>query len=138
VLKPAVDEGGLDDPAVRLELVRSVWREVLGTDKVGDDVSFFDAGGDSLRLVILVERLSQASGRMLKTVDIFRAGTVRGQAELLVAAPTGAGPAGAGPAAAQGSSRDRLLGAVRNRPSAGPDLRGSEGHSSPPEQGGGR
>ncbi|QRP47063.1 condensation domain-containing protein [Amycolatopsis sp. FDAARGOS 1241] len=95
------------DPAARRALVRSVWCEVLDTDDVGDDVSFFDAGGDSLRLVILVEKLSQVSGRPLRTTDLFRAGTVRGQAEL-IAAP--AGPASAGTAL---GSRERLLGALR-------------------------
>ncbi|MGW3963675.1 condensation domain-containing protein [Amycolatopsis sp. NPDC005003] len=101
-----VNQAELDDPAARLGLVRTIWQEVLKTDDVGDDVSFFDAGGDSLRLVVLVERLSQASGRMLRTVDLFRAGTVRGQAELLAAPAATAG---------RGSSRDRLLGAVRER-----------------------
>lgn len=104
----SVNPAALDDPDARLGLVRSIWQEVLKTDHVGDDVSFFDAGGDSLRLVVLVERLSQESGRMLRTVDLFRAGTVRGQADLL-AAPAETATAG------RGSSRDRLLGAVRER-----------------------
>ncbi|MFJ9845216.1 condensation domain-containing protein [Kitasatospora sp. NPDC101155] len=102
-VNPTVD---LDDPAARLELVRSLWLEVLKLDSVGDDVSFFEAGGDSLLLVMLVERLTQATGRALKTMDLFRAGTVRGHAELLV---TAGSPAGAGAV----SSRDRLLGAAR-------------------------
>ncbi len=106
--QPAAPQTDLDDPAARLGLVRSVWQEVLDTEHVDDDVSFFDAGGDSLRLVILVERLSQASGRTLRTVDLFRAGTVRGQADLL-AAPAETATAG------RGSSRDRLLGAARDR-----------------------
>ncbi|ROP35583.1 condensation domain-containing protein [Saccharothrix texasensis] len=106
--QPPADKIDLNDPAARLDLVRSIWREVLDTPEVADDVSFFDAGGDSLRLVILVERLSQASGRMLRTVDLFRAGTVRGQADLL------AGPSDT-TTAARGTSRERLLGAVRER-----------------------
>jgi aryl carrier-like protein len=103
-----LNQAELDNPAARLDLVRSIWQEVLKTDQVGDDVSFFDAGGDSLRLVVLVERLSQASGRMLRTVDLFRAGTVRGQAELLAAPAETA-------TADRGSSRDRMLGAARER-----------------------
>src|SRR5262249_55404253 len=78
--KPVSDQanvdGNLDDPAGRLEIVRTVWREVLDLEDVADDTSFFDAGGDSLRLVILVERLNEATGRALKTIDLFRAGTV--------------------------------------------------------------
>jgi aryl carrier-like protein len=109
VLKPVSEVGDLDDPVVRLELVRGVWTEALGNDQFGDDVSFFDAGGDSLRLVVLVERLRQVSGRMVKTVDLFRAGTVRGHADLL--ATSDAPAAGV----SRGSSRDRLLDAVRDR-----------------------
>jgi aryl carrier-like protein len=77
-------------------------------------VSFFDAGGDSLRLVLLVERLRQASGREVKTLDLFRVGTVQGQADLLAssAAPTAARSGASG--------RDRLLGGVRGRGAAEP------------------
>lgn len=108
VLKPVTETLDLDDPAVRLDLVRGVWSEVLDNKEFGDDVSFFDAGGDSLRLVVLVEKLREVSGRMVKTVDLFRAGTVRGHAELLVnAEKKQAGGARGG--------RERLLGAVRER-----------------------
>jgi aryl carrier-like protein len=106
--QPTADQTDLDDPAARLGLVRSIWQEVLKTEHIDDDVSFFDAGGDSLRLVVLVERLSQVSGRALRTVDLFRAGTVRGQAELLAAPAEGA-------SAGRSGGRDRLLGAVRER-----------------------
>jgi hypothetical protein len=73
----------LNDPSVRLEIVRSAWREILGVDEIEDDTGFFDAGGDSLLLVALVEQLSKASGRMLKTMDVFRAGNIEEQAALL-------------------------------------------------------
>lgn len=69
----------------RLEFVRSLWLEILKLDEVDDDVSFFDVGGDSLLLIMLVERMSQATDRGIRTMDLFRAGTVRGHAELLAA-----------------------------------------------------
>ncbi|MGW4059296.1 condensation domain-containing protein [Amycolatopsis sp. NPDC004747] len=109
VTEPAA-AADLSTPESRIGLVRSLWQEVLKLDEVDDDVSFFDAGGDSLLLIVLVERMSQVAGRPLRTTDLFRAGTVRGHAELLVAP---AGDAGPGPAGA--SSRDRLLGAARSR-----------------------
>jgi hypothetical protein len=56
---------------------------VVGFDHVSDEVSFFETGGDSLLLVLLVERLTETSGHRLKSTDLFRAGTVRGHAELL-------------------------------------------------------
>ncbi|WP_377267915.1 phosphopantetheine-binding protein [Peterkaempfera sp. SMS 1(5)a] len=69
--------------ADRLTLVRTLWREVLEVDEVPEDVNFFDAGGDSLLLVALVERIRQATGQAVRTMDVLRAGTVRGQAELI-------------------------------------------------------
>jgi aryl carrier-like protein len=100
-------EADISTPEARIALVRSLWQEILKTDEIADDISFFDAGGDSLLLIVLVERLTQASGRAIKTMDIFRAGTVRGHAELLA---TSGGSAASGSA---GSARDRLLGAAR-------------------------
>jgi len=102
----------LDDPAARLEVVRSVWREVLDIAEVEDDATFFDLGGDSLRLVILVERLNQVTGRKLKTVDLFRAGTVRGHAELLAAPDQQSAPG------ARRGGREHLLAAARARAGA--------------------
>lgn len=102
-------DGNLDNPDERLKIVRSVWREVLNIEDIADDVTFFDQGGDSLRLVILVERLNQATGRALKTIDLFRAGTVRGHSELLAGS---AAPAAAG---FRGISRDQLLQSARMR-----------------------
>jgi aryl carrier-like protein len=105
----ATTTANLDDPAARLDVVRSVWREVLDIAEVADDATFFDLGGDSLRLVILVERLNQVTGRKLKTVDLFRAGTVRGHAELL-AAPDQQASTGF-----RGTGREHLLAAARAR-----------------------
>jgi hypothetical protein len=108
VTKPSTAKADISTPEARIELVRSLWREILKIDEVGDDVSFFDAGGDSLLLIMLVERMGQASGRAVKTMDLFRTGTVRGQADLLGAAADNSASRFTG-----GSSRERLLGAVR-------------------------
>jgi hypothetical protein len=85
VLEPSATETDLDDPAARLELVRSVWQELLD-DEVDDDTGFFDAGGNSLLLVALVEELNKAAGHTFKTMEVFRAGSIAGQARLLAAA----------------------------------------------------
>jgi len=101
-------EANLDEPEERIEVVRSVWREVLDVAGVADDVTFFDHGGDSLRLVMLVERLNQTTGRALRTIDLFRAGTVRGHSELLAGSSESTTPQ------FRGSGRSRLLDAARN------------------------
>jgi Phosphopantetheine attachment site len=81
----------LNDSATRLETVRSIWCDVLDVSDVEDDVAFFDAGGNSLLVVALVEKLSDASGHMLKTRDVLRAPSIKEQAELL--AQPASGPA---------------------------------------------
>ncbi|GID90936.1 acyl carrier protein [Amorphoplanes digitatis] len=77
------DEIAVRDGAGRIELVRELWLEVLGLDEVADDVNFFEVGGDSLRLVALVERIRARAGQPVRTMDVLRANTVRAQAELI-------------------------------------------------------
>lgn len=67
----------------RLATIRSLWGEVLDLDTVPDDTNFYEIGGNSLLLVALVERIRQSTGVAVRTVDVLRAGTVRGHAELL-------------------------------------------------------
>lgn len=72
-----------NDPTDLTGLVRSVWREILDFDPDDDDIGFFESGGDSHQLFVLIERLSKASGLKLKTVDVMNADTISGQADLL-------------------------------------------------------
>lgn len=73
----------LQDPPDLLGLVRSAWQDSLNFDPEDDDIGFFDSGGDSHLLFVLVERLSELSGMKFKTMDVMKADTIRGHAELL-------------------------------------------------------
>ena len=66
-----------------LDRVRAAWAEVLDTTAVPDDVNFFDAGGDSILLIVLLDRLGALTGRTLEPPDLFQHSTVRAQAALL-------------------------------------------------------
>lgn len=66
-----------------LDEVRRAWAEVLDVDTVPDDVNFFELGGDSLLLMVLLERLGGMTGRDLEAADLFQHSTVRAQAVLL-------------------------------------------------------
>ncbi|MFE2111542.1 phosphopantetheine-binding protein [Kitasatospora sp. NPDC059463] len=70
------------DPSDLLGLVRSTWREILDFEP-DDDIGFFECGGDSHRLFVLIELLSKAGGVRLKTLDVIQADTISGQADLL-------------------------------------------------------
>ena len=77
-------EQDFSDPSDLLDLVRSTWRDVLDFDPDDDDIGFFDCGGDSHLLFVLIDRLSKNSGLKLKTIDVINADTISGQADLIV------------------------------------------------------
>jgi acyl carrier protein len=73
-----------DDPDNGLMAqVRQIWSEVLDVDTVPLDVNFFDAGGDSLLFIVLVERINRTMGRELEAAELFAHGTVRSQMRML-------------------------------------------------------
>lgn len=66
-----------------LENMRRIWADILDDADVGVDVNFFDAGGDSLLFVVLLERVNRFSGLALEAAELFQYSTVRDQAEFL-------------------------------------------------------
>lgn len=67
--------GGLQDQ------IRQLWCEILETSDVGASVSFFDAGGDSLRLAQLHLRLQTLLQREFPITQLFSVATIKAQAE---------------------------------------------------------
>ncbi|MFG1677080.1 amino acid adenylation domain-containing protein [Micromonospora sp. NPDC049282] len=93
-LRAAATPGRWDAERVRLErLVAQVWREVLGVDEVGPRDSFFDLGGHSMRLLVVLDRLRARLGDVLTATDLFRHPTPESLAAYLVGVTaTGADP----------------------------------------------
>jgi|GEM_PF-1972722 len=67
--------------------VAAAWCEALGCDQVSRSSSFTSLGGDSVRLVQLLELLQGRFDRELSVVDLFRYPTVETQASFLSGAP---------------------------------------------------
>ncbi|MFG3714610.1 amino acid adenylation domain-containing protein [Micromonospora sp. NPDC047730] len=65
------------------ELIAGIWREVLERDQVGVTDNFFDIGGHSLALAAVHARLTAATGRSIKMLDLFRHPTIRALAASL-------------------------------------------------------
>ncbi|MGR6319143.1 amino acid adenylation domain-containing protein [Micromonospora soli] len=65
------------------ELIAGIWREVLGKDRVGVADNFFDIGGHSMALAAVHARLTEATGRSITMLDLFRHPTVRALAASL-------------------------------------------------------
>lgn len=104
---------GAERPVGAVErMVVDAWERVLGRS-VDPETAFFDAGGNSLLLIRLRDRLREALGREVDVIDLFRHSTVRTMAAYFGggsdAVPTAGGTpeAGTGAAApaADGSGR---------------------------------
>jgi hypothetical protein len=70
------------DPDI-VNKVRHAWRHALDADDVPVDVSFFEAGGDSLLLIILLDELNTLADDQLEAADLFQHSTVLEQADLI-------------------------------------------------------
>jgi acyl-CoA synthetase (AMP-forming)/AMP-acid ligase II/acyl carrier protein len=70
-----------------------MWTEVLGVDKIGVHVSFFDLGGHSLQAMRIIALVRQEVGVELSLRTLFRYPTVAGRAAAIADAPTAQRPA---------------------------------------------
>jgi aryl carrier-like protein len=83
LLAETPDQVGEELPLTDTErTVTRAWTSVLGRT-VGARENFFDAGGNSLLLVRLCERLRVEFDRHISVIDLFRHPTVRAMAEHL-------------------------------------------------------
>ncbi|GGQ76007.1 non-ribosomal peptide synthetase [Couchioplanes azureus] len=90
--KPApVPARGAASPAELEETVTEAWIEALGTGDFDVDETFFDVGGDSLRLAIVRRLLQERLGRAVALTDLYRFPTVQTLAGHLHAQITGVG-----------------------------------------------
>ncbi|WP_051287460.1 non-ribosomal peptide synthetase [Paenibacillus taiwanensis] len=58
------------------EVVASVWRELLGRERIGSRDNFFDCGGDSLLIIRMHHMLDHQYPGLLKVTDLFNYPTV--------------------------------------------------------------
>jgi hypothetical protein len=72
------EEGEIYEPprSATETTIASVWREVLGVEKVGLTDNFFDLGGHSLLVVRVQQRLRDSLGLQVPIVELFRHPTV--------------------------------------------------------------
>ncbi|MGH8879046.1 MAG: non-ribosomal peptide synthetase, partial [Stackebrandtia sp.] len=79
--------GSSDDAALRkagpVEVLTAMFTEVLGGSPADADTDFFDAGGHSLQLTMLLARIRDGFGVELKYRDLFSAATPAQLAQLL-------------------------------------------------------
>jgi surfactin family lipopeptide synthetase A len=65
------------EPGDELEkLIARTWKEVLDLDRVGTRDNFFDLGGNSLKIIRLNNKLSEALGLKIPVVNLFKYPTI--------------------------------------------------------------
>lgn len=64
-------------------MLTSLWSEVLGVARLSVRTNFFEAGGDSIKAAVIVNRLQQRLNRIIHVVTIFDASTVEEYAAYL-------------------------------------------------------
>jgi len=88
------------------DVIAGVYRELLGTDRVGRDDDFFELGGNSLQATRLAGRLAAITGAEIGVRDVFEAAGVADLAriaeERLGAGPHRSGPRATTPARVEG------------------------------------
>jgi aryl carrier-like protein len=64
--------------------ISEIWCDVLDVADVATDVNFFDAGGDSLLFIVLLERINRLVGRELDAAELFAYATIDAQTEYVI------------------------------------------------------
>ena len=110
-LLPAPQESSLPERVKPLgpieEVVASIWAEVLGLEQIGTTDNFFNIGGQSLKAVQVVARLSEVLAVELPVATVFEAPTVQALARVVERSMTSEGPAAV--SHIERVSRDRSL-----------------------------
>ncbi len=80
---PVQDGAGGPLPRTALEkAIAGIWCRALGRQQVSIDVSFFDAGGSSMLMIWVQQRLAQELGLPVSVLSLFEYPTVRALAAL--------------------------------------------------------
>jgi FkbH-like protein/FkbM family methyltransferase len=97
-------------PAGMLETALvNIWKKVLGRPRLGVDDNFFDAGGNSLKAVLVIAAIKRELNQALTIVSLFECPTVRLLAARLGGPPPGETAPGAPSAALRGQRRRARL-----------------------------
>jgi amino acid adenylation domain-containing protein len=65
------------------EKLADIWKELLGLEKAGIYHSFFEVGGDSIKIIRLISKIDKVFGQKFKAIDIYKSNTIAEQAVLI-------------------------------------------------------
>ncbi len=85
--EPTAESLAVDDSSIpRTELEQKfhkIWCDILELESVGVNCSFFDAGGNSFKIIKLHRQIESSLGIKIKVVDLFTYPTISGLAEFI-------------------------------------------------------
>ena len=82
------DGSGMAEDSSALErLLTAIWKRALGRTHIGINENFFDAGGTSLKAVLVVAMIRKELKRNVSVVSLFECPTIRLLAENLDGSP---------------------------------------------------
>jgi len=84
--RPEDGAGSVAPRTTAEEILQTIWREVLGRDKIGVHDNFFELGGDSILSIQIIARANQA-GLRLAPRQIFQHQTIAGLAAVAGTVP---------------------------------------------------
>ena len=67
-----------------LEQLRRIWRELLGCSNISNSTNFFDAGGNSLSLMLLHEKIENAFSVKIPQAYLFQFVTIESQERYII------------------------------------------------------
>ncbi|QXU43274.1 non-ribosomal peptide synthetase [Pedobacter sp. D749] len=75
---------GYVEPQTEIECrLASIWKDVLGLDRIGIEDNFFDLGGQSMKAIQIVSRVYKELNIKIELKNIFELQTIKGLGELL-------------------------------------------------------
>ena len=74
-------EAEVGDPVE--QFLRQLWSEVLGTAKFSNEETFFDVGGNSIQVALLIHKLQDRLGEFVYTIALYDAPTIEKLADYL-------------------------------------------------------
>jgi amino acid adenylation domain-containing protein len=113
-LMAQAEQSGTASEDPQIAQIQAIWRDVLESGMVPVDMNFFDAGGDSLKIIALQSQLQTAFGRDIGVTVLFEHPTIAAFSTWL--SRTGAGADGLSPHAATATpqQREQQLSAARS------------------------
>ncbi|QFS37903.1 non-ribosomal peptide synthetase [Burkholderia cepacia] len=103
-----------EQPHSIAERIEAIWLEILEYPGLHPDLNFFDAGGNSLLIVVLHERIEKQFSICIPLVRLFHDTTIETQSRMIAALLRGEGTAierAAEPSDARAMSRNRIIAA---------------------------